>query len=185
MGISLHAGLRVRRLAAIKGTGVGGASTQSRAAGLSWLFIRGELPVRRLIILLLLLAPVTSWGEIYRWTDANGQVHFGERPMPGAEAIDVKPQVIERDAATRQSQERLQKVLDARQQEQAASAQKQASKTAKRNQECAKLRQTMENLGRDGRYFSEGSNGERNYYSDQQVAAARSQAASLYNAQCQ
>ena len=140
--------------------------------------------MRRLIILLLLLSPLTSWGEIYRWTDASGQVHFGEQPGPGAEAIEVKPQVVERDAATRQSQERLQKVLDARQQEQAASAQKQASKTAKRNQECAKLRQTMENLGRDGRYFSESSTGERSYYSDQQIAAARSQAASQFAAHC-
>ena len=73
--------------------------------------------MRGFIVLLLLLAPLTSYGEIYRWTDANGRVHFGEQPGPAAEAIEVKPQVVERDAATQQSQERLQKVLDARKQE--------------------------------------------------------------------
>lgn len=141
--------------------------------------------MRRLTLLILLLAPLPGWGEIYRWIDANGQVHFGEQPGPGAEAIEVKPQVVERDAATLQSQERLQKVLDARQQEKAAEAQKQASKAAKRNQECAKLRQTLANLEHGGRYFSEGANGERTYYSDQQIAAARSQVANEFAANCQ
>ncbi|SDT95459.1 protein of unknown function [Pseudomonas pohangensis] len=141
--------------------------------------------MRRLIILMLLLAPLTGWGEIYRWTDASGRVHFGEQPGPGGEAIEVKPQVIERDAATRQSQERLQKVLDARKQEQTAAAQKQAGITAKRNEECAKLRQTLENLGHGGLYFSDDANGERTFYSDQQVEVARSKVASQFAAKCQ
>lgn len=128
--------------------------------------------MRRLIFMMLLLTPVSGWAEIYRWTDANGQVHYGEQPGPGAETINVNPQVLERDAATRQSQERLQKVLDAHQQEQAATAQKQASKTAKRNETCSKLRQAQAELGRGGQFFSEDADGERTYYSDQQIAAA-------------
>jgi len=141
--------------------------------------------MRRLILVMLILAPVSGWGEIYRWTDASGQVHYGEQPGPGAEAIEVKPQVVERDAATRQSQERLQKVLDARQQEQAASAQKQASKAAVRNEKCSKLRQAQQDLGHGGMYFSDDANGERTFYSDQQVAAARSKIDSEIAANCQ
>lgn len=141
--------------------------------------------MRGFIVLLLLLAPLTSYGEIYRWTDANGRVHFGEQPGPGAEAIEVKPQVVERDAATQQSQERLQKVLDARKQEQAASTQKQAGKAAKRNEECGKLRQALANLQHGGRYFTEGANGERTYYSDQQIAAAQNKITSELGSNCQ
>lgn len=138
----------------------------------------------RMIILLLLVVPLASWSEIYRWTDASGQVHFGEQPGPGAEVIEVKPQVVERDAATLQSQERLQKVLDARQQEQTAAAQKQAVKNARRNEECAKLRQTLADLGRGGLFFSDDANGERTYYSDQQIAATRSKLNEQLAANC-
>ena len=84
----------------------------------------------RLILLFILLVPLPSLAEIYRWTDANGQIHFGEQPGAGAERVEVKPQVVERDAATRESQERLRKVLDAHQQEKDAVAQKQAGITA-------------------------------------------------------
>jgi hypothetical protein len=141
--------------------------------------------MRRLFFMLLLLVPISGWAEIYRWTDASGQVHFGEQPGPGAESIEVKPQVVERDAATRQSQERLQKVLDARQQERAAIAQKQAGKAAVRNEKCSKLRQIQQDLGRGGHYYSDDANGQRTFYSDQQIAAARSQVASELAANCQ
>jgi membrane-associated HD superfamily phosphohydrolase len=138
----------------------------------------------RFILLILLLAPLSSWAEIYRWTDASGQVHFGEQPGAGAERIEVKPQVVERDAATRESQERLRKVLDAHQQEQNATAQKQAGKAAEHNAQCSQLRQALANLQAGGRYFSENATGERTYYSDQQIAAARSKISSDIATNC-
>ena len=37
--------------------------------------------------------------EIYRWTDAQGRVHFGQRPQAAdAERVDVRPQVMETTA---------------------------------------------------------------------------------------
>ena len=141
--------------------------------------------MHRMLMLLLLLPPVSGWAEIYRWTDANGQVHFGEQPGPGAERVEVKPQVMERDAATRESEERLRKVLDARQQEQDAVAQKQASKNAQRNEECGKLRETLSNLQQSGSFFSENADGERTYYSDQQVEDARSLLSGQIASKCQ
>lgn len=141
--------------------------------------------MRQFICIALLLLPALSWGEIYRWTDANGQLHFGEQPAPGAERIEVKPQVVERDAATRESEERLRKVFDARQQEKDAAAQQQAAKNAKRNEECSKLRQAMADLQHGGAYFSQDAKGERTYYSDQQIEAARSKIASQLSSNCQ
>ncbi|MBF7730523.1 DUF4124 domain-containing protein [Pseudomonas sp. N040] len=138
----------------------------------------------RLIFLLLLLVPLPSWAEIYRWTDAGGQVHFGEQPQPGAERVEVKPQVVERDAATRDSQERLRKLFDAREQEQDAAAQKQAARNARRAEECSKLRQSMAELNHGGLYYSQDASGERIYYSDQQMDAARSRIASQLSANC-
>jgi hypothetical protein len=42
---------------------------------------RSVLPV-----LLLALATSTAWGASYRWTDAAGNVHYGDQPPTGVEA---------------------------------------------------------------------------------------------------
>ena len=43
---------------------------------------------RRLWILLGLLTAVTAQtAVIYKWTDANGVVHYSDQPVPGAERI--------------------------------------------------------------------------------------------------
>lgn len=71
----------------------------------------------RVLLLLLALAPMLATAEIYRWTDAQGQVHFGQRPAAGAERVDVRPQVVERDEATRQREQRSEKFFEARREE--------------------------------------------------------------------
>ncbi len=37
-------------------------------------------------VLLLALATTTAWGASYRWTDAAGNVHYGDQPPTGVEA---------------------------------------------------------------------------------------------------
>ena len=48
-------------------------------------------------LLIAALLPTLATAEIYRWTDEQGRVHFGQRPVAGAETVQVRPQVIERD----------------------------------------------------------------------------------------
>ena len=139
----------------------------------------------RLILLFILLVPLPSLAEIYRWTDANGQIHFGEQPGAGAERVEVKPQVVEREAATRESQERLRKVLDAHQQEKDAVAQKQAGITAERSAKCNELRKALARLQQGGSFYSETATGERSYFSDQQIEGARSKLSVEIAANCQ
>jgi hypothetical protein len=45
----------------------------------------------RALLVLLALAPATIWGlaDVYRWTDADGQTHYSDRPQPGAERITI------------------------------------------------------------------------------------------------
>jgi len=40
---------------------------------------------------LLVITPALAAAEIYRWTDANGQIHFGEQPPAGVDSDWVKP----------------------------------------------------------------------------------------------
>jgi hypothetical protein len=46
-----------------------------------------NMNTRKLCVAFAMLLPITTLAEIYRWTDASGQVHFGDRPPPGSELI--------------------------------------------------------------------------------------------------
>lgn len=48
---------------------------------------------RILSILMLALLPAVTAAGVYKWVDADGTVHFGDTPPPGAEEVHVpKPQ---------------------------------------------------------------------------------------------
>jgi hypothetical protein len=112
--------------------------------------------------------------DIYRWVDANGQVHFGQRPTgAGAEQVEVKPQVVELDAATRERQARSARFYEARRQEQAQASAESAERQHTRAQKCNELRNALARIPEGRRYFRSEANGERSYYSDEELDAAR------------
>ncbi|WP_150548571.1 DUF4124 domain-containing protein [Pseudomonas marincola] len=126
------------------------------------------------LLLCVLLLPALASAEIYRWTDASGQVHFEQRPNgAGAQRVEVKPQVVERDQATRERQARTERFYDARRDEQAQAAAATAERRAKTEQTCTKLRKQLEQMPEGYRYYRPDADGERSYYSDQEMDAAR------------
>ncbi|MBB2494755.1 DUF4124 domain-containing protein [Aquipseudomonas ullengensis] len=132
-----------------------------------------------------LLLPGLAGAEIYRWTDASGQVHFSEKPAgAGAQQVEVKPQVVERDDATRQREERTAQFYDARRQEKAQADAKSAEAQAKRSQECKKLRGQLADIQRGGRYFVTDKNGERSYIDPKEVDDARNRLSSRISERC-
>lgn len=140
-------------------------------------------PVRNLLLLLMLM-PLSATAEIYRWVDAQGQVHFGARPAPGAEQLKVRPQVIERDEATRERERRAERFFEARRQEQEVAAQQAGETRARQVQECGRLRNELATLAQGGRYFRTDANGDRVYYSEEEVNAARRQLADRIDHYC-
>lgn len=42
-----------------------------------------------LLVLLLLASLATVAGPVYKWTDADGVVHYSDQPHPGAEKVDI------------------------------------------------------------------------------------------------
>lgn len=136
------------------------------------------------VLLCLLLLPGLAMAEIYRWVDANGQVHFDQRPAPGAEQVEVKPQVVERDAATVERQERTTRFFEARREEQAQAS---AAATERKNQqekECGELRRQLAGIPEGWRYYKTDANGERSYYSDAEVDTARRQLNDRISSRC-
>jgi hypothetical protein len=122
--------------------------------------------------------------EIYRWVDAQGNVHFDSRSRPGAEQVEVRPQVIERDEATRVREARTERFFDARRQEQQAAEQAAGERYAKRERACREWQQQLSRLSHGGRYFRADAKGERVYYSDEEIGATRRQLVSRIGQNC-
>lgn len=139
----------------------------------------------RYLLLSVLLLPALASAEIYRWTDEQGRVHFGARPgAASAQQIEVKPQVVERDDATREREARTAQFFDARRAEKAQADSRAAEAHAKRGQECGQLRDKLEQINRDGRYFRTDADGNRVYYQDAEVEAARSRLSTRIAERC-
>ena len=119
-------------------------------------------------------------GEIYKWTDENGNVHYEDRPVgkTDMEHVDVVSRntdntVVqarvdadrERRAAARQvaseaPPELTKKEIRAEQQE--------------RQEKCQQYREQLQAFLRSTRLYKEDDGGERNYLSEDEVMAARS-----------
>lgn len=136
-----------------------------------------------LIIVSILLAPLSA-ADIYRWVDPDGNVQFSEMPQPGAEPVEVRPQVIDRDEATRERQARTERFFEARREEQEAANVAASARQAQRERECRQLQNHLSRLSHGGRYFSADAKGERVYYSDEEIGAARRQLASRISQSC-
>ena len=47
----------------------------------------------RLILIAVLAAAASfgAYGDVYKWVDQNGNVHYGDKPKQGGDRVDVKP----------------------------------------------------------------------------------------------
>lgn len=90
---------------------------------------------RVLAMALLGLLAAASHAEIYKWTDAEGRVHFGDKPTGDrkTEEVRVKDYAPGADADTRAIYERRQRLIDADQ----AVQQKRTAEETTRDQAAA------------------------------------------------
>lgn len=101
-----------------------------------------QLLIRTLILSLFI--PICH-AEIYKWTDENGRVHYGERPNnPNTEKIEIKSTAPKPDAEVDSDRkEKQRKLLEAFEEERAEKKQKKAE-TDKQKREmkkkCAELK---------------------------------------------
>lgn len=134
--------------------------------------------------LCILLLPGVATAEIYRWTDANGQVHFGAAPQAGAVQVEVKAPVAQHDAAVAERQERTERFFAARRQEQQQTSEKAREQQAKTAQECQQLREQFAVLDRGGRYYRVDAQGEMQYYSEKEIDSAHRRLKEQLNQRC-
>jgi hypothetical protein len=133
------------------------------------------------VLLVLGVAAGTCGAEVYRWTDANGQVHFGDKPSgPGAEAVAVKPSptpaAAPAEASDSARRKRTQRLLDeyaaerAEREEARAAA---AAARAERRRRCAEARAEVAELEQSAYIYTRDETGRKVILPDSQLRRER------------
>ncbi|MEH6493129.1 DUF4124 domain-containing protein [Halopseudomonas sp.] len=135
----------------------------------------GNVMKLRLLLLPLLVTCATGQAEaqIYRWVDAQGQVHFEQRPRQGAEPVEVQPQVVEREDHVRESEQNRQRLFEVREQERADQRALNAKLRQQQDQRCAKLREQLALYEQRVFWYEEDASGRRVEVPNDRVQASK------------
>lgn len=135
---------------------------------------------------ILLLASLTghAHAEIYRWVDDQGRVHFSQRPQPGSEVVVVKPQVIERDAQTRQSEENLRRIMEVRQTERDEEKALRLEQRKRQQLECARMGKQLAQFDRRMYWYEEDASGKKVEVDTRRVQERRAEIQAMIRERC-
>jgi hypothetical protein len=124
------------------------------------------------LLIALLLLPLCTTADVYKWTDANGQVHFGDRPPAEkpAEEITINAAPPGKDPAANGRIRKMNEFLDQRQAErevrqaEEAKSQRQAEMQDVR---CRKLRAQLKHMASVSTFYNLNQKGERVFVSEE------------------
>jgi hypothetical protein len=129
-------------------------------------------------------------GEVYKTVDAQGNVTYSDHPLSSAS----QPLALQVPAANAQEAARLNKeqalqaadsAQEARQaQQQAAEQQKKAAQDAAQKQRCDAARNRYAVFAAGGRLFKTDEQGNRVYYSDDEIEAERAASKAAMDSAC-
>lgn len=136
------------------------------------------------LVLLLALLAGPAQAEIYRWVDEQGRTHFSQRPQPGSERVVVKPQVIERDAQTRQREENLRRIMQVRQSERDEEKALQLERRNRQQIECERIGKELAQFDRRMYWYEEDASGKRVEVDTRRVEERRAEIQALIRERC-
>ena len=136
---------------------------------------------------------VASSGGVYRYRDKHGNVQFSDKPVVGAERVEVatqKPGADARRAAEKRLDDQhrmitaLQESRKVREEIRLAEA-KEADRKAELDRECRRLLNDIQDFRRGGvSYYELDANGDRKFFNDAELAAKVSELESSYQEHC-
>lgn len=125
---------------------------------------------------LAIVTQATAAGSIQRWTDAAGQVHYGDRPPAGVDAqpVEVRPGSTDTpaDRTRRARTERLLEVIETERAERAAAEEKARAEREARAARCDRARRELAGVERAALLYVRDAAGERRYLDDGERGAA-------------
>ena len=145
--------------------------------------MQGKRIVLSVAIAALTVSAGAAASEIYKWTDADGNVHYEDRPT-GAESeerLDITYRRTDSSAVSQRVQSRLDAQASRDEAESvAAAAEKEAADNAaaaaERQKACQRSRARLESYLQARRLYRTDANGERVYLDDAQRQEARQKA---------
>lgn len=124
-------------------------------------------------ISLLCTATISVAGKIYKWTDSEGNVHYGARPPAGqGQQMKVPKAPAYSGGSTAKpsnpadSRKKLLDAFDKERKEKAETTAKSDKEKAVRDKNCSNARKRVAGLKMGGRQYEVTEEGERNYLDD-------------------
>lgn len=129
---------------------------------------------KKLLFLLLLSSGVVS-AEVYRWHDADGKLHYGDRPPADAEQMNIRsaPNSTAQKPTNSDRKEARQRLLDLYREERAEKKklkQERIAKRKERKQKCLQARVDLDNYQYASGIYRPTERGEREFLSKEERA---------------
>ena len=131
-----------------------------------------------MVLIFLCFIPFYANAGVYKWVDADGQTHFGDRPPAQAATseITVKAAPDSEDAVARERHQKMTEFLEQQQEErkarQAADAQAEERAT-KRAEVCRNLQARLKFLASVSTFYNLNDQGERVFVNEAENARIR------------
>lgn len=124
----------------------------------------------RISVLMLATLLSMAHAEVYKWTDENGVVHYGDRPVnkTHAQQIEVQQQAVETQPTGSRADKR-QKLLEAMEEDRLKKSEqrkKQQEKSKRDRKYCHRLKDHLRNMQRASRTYNLDKDGNRVYQSE-------------------
>ena len=138
---------------------------------------RSRLPA----VLVLTLASAFATAEVYKWVDADGNVHYGDRPpAAGVDSRSIPPPPAPPEDADHEQrslkQRRLLEAFEAERAERDRAETQAAAARAERAQKCERARRQLAGLERANIVYTTDESGARTYMSDRERREAAANA---------
>ena len=137
-----------------------------------------KVPAKVLTLLSLLMLPLVAHAGVYKWVDANGQTHFGDRPpsQSASSEVDVRAASAQADPSARARHEKMTRFLEEQQKardEREAAQQQARQKEQKHADTCKALRARLKYMDSISTFYNLNAEGERVFVSEAENEAIR------------
>ena len=149
----------------------------------------GRRPSVLALIIARALAGTLSAEQVYKWIDEDGNVHYSDLPVAGAELVTIQSRPTDSDLVKNEQQAVADYEVERAERQEAAAAQAEvtAEKRAadkERQANCAKYTERQVRFTENRRIYRMDENGERVYYDEEEMAAARANVADMVAKYC-
>ena len=126
--------------------------------------------------------------EIYKWTDEDGNVHYSDTPTEGAEHLAIQSRPTDRTHVEAEVQARVDSQTLRAEEEanapQGPTPEELQAEAREREEQCTKYRDRQTQFTRSRRIYRMDEAGERVYYDEEEMQAARDDVADKVREYC-